>query len=121
MQIALPITIGLGCFAAAGANDLEAGNTTGIALFVYASIAALVFFCWRRHIPLAASLLRVSANGLAANPGLIPTVILLNIASLLAVAPLGIMAGERAVWQGVGERGCCVPTNSFPALLPSCW
>lgn len=72
---------------------LAAGQLGGGLLFGgLALLTAWVFRLWRGQIELATRLLGVSAHGLAANSGVIGATVLLNLASLVAITPLGVLA-----------------------------
>ena len=72
---------------------LAAGQLGGGLLFGgLALLTVWVFSLWRQQIDLATRLLGVSAHGLAANSGVIGATVLLNVASLVAIAPLGVLA-----------------------------
>lgn len=85
---------------------LANGQLGAAALFGgLALLTAWVFSLWREQIALATRLLGVSAHGLAANGGIITATVLLNLASLVAIAPLGVLLGEpmlaRGGWEAV--------------------
>lgn len=71
-----------------------------------ALLSAWVFSLWREQIGLATRLLGVSAHGLAENSGIITATVLLNLASLLAVLPLGVLVGELLVVERVAAGRC---------------
>lgn len=75
---------------------LLASGAAGASLLFFglAGLAAFCFHLWRDQIQLATKLLGVSAHALAANGGVITTTVLLNLGSLLAIAPLGVLTGE---------------------------
>lgn len=79
---------------------LNGQGTAGLVFGGLALLTAWVFSLWREQIQLATRLLGVSAHGLAANSGIITTTVLLNLAALLAVLPLGAFLG------GLGEVPC---------------
>ena len=84
-----------------------------------AALAAFVFYLWRGQIELATRLLGVSAHGLAANPGVITATIALNVASMVAIAPLCVFLGEQAAWgaKALGQSGSA--RRKRPGLLPA--
>lgn len=75
---------------------LNGQGTTALVFGGLALLAAWVFSLWRHQIALATRLLGVSAHGLAANSGIITSTVLLNLAALLAVLPLGAFLGVCA-------------------------
>lgn len=72
---------------------LNGQGTAGLVFGGLALLTAWVFSLWRQQIQLATQLLGVSAHGLAANSGIITTTVLLNLAALVAVLPLGAFLG----------------------------
>lgn len=100
-------------------------NGQGVAALAFgglALLAAWVFALWRDQISLATRLLGISAHGLAANSGIITATVLLNLAALVAVLPLGAFLGAlglgelgRAIWGGEGRRAGCMPPSHNPA------
>lgn len=126
-----------GGYAAAGAGLLLVGGlgssdafAPGAVLLLVGAVLAAAWRYWREQIQLTARLLRVSANGLAANTGLVPLVLGLALAGLCAMGPLVVSAGEAkrfaAVPSGGGaqslglgplHRGCpCLAPAERPAV-----
>ncbi|KAL4430546.1 hypothetical protein ABPG77_005786 [Micractinium sp. CCAP 211/92] len=94
------LLIQAGGYAAAGAGLLLVGGlgssdafAPGAVLLLVGAVLAAAWRYWREQIQLTARLLRVSANGLAANPGLVPLVLGLALAGLCAMGPLVVSAG----------------------------
>lgn len=81
IQVAAPLAVGAGML---GAGQ---GSASLLPLGL-AALSALAFYLWRNEIGLASRLLGVSAHGLAANPHLITTSVLLGVASVAAATPL---------------------------------
>lgn len=96
----LPPALQAGGYAAAGAGLLVVGGlgtsdalVPGAALVIVGAALAAAWRYWRDQIQLTARLLRVSANGLAANPWLVPLVLGLGLAGVCAIGPLAVLAG----------------------------
>lgn len=85
-QVLIPVAFGVMLLASGAAG-------TSLLFFGLAGLAAFCFHLWRDQIQLATKLLGVSAHALAANGGVITTTVLLNLGSLLAIAPLGVLTG----------------------------
>lgn len=81
IQVAAPLAVGAGML---GSGQ---GRASLLPLGL-AALSGLAFYLWRAEIGLASRLLGVSAHGLAANPHLITTSVLLGVASVAAATPL---------------------------------
>lgn len=101
IQIVLPFVLGIVSLASLAGNDNDDSKADEVwngvlffvvLFFVWGACMCLFYWCWRDQVPLAANLLRVSANGLAANRALIPTAAALSLVGMLATMPLMHMA-----------------------------
>lgn len=87
---------------------LNGQGVAGLAFGGLALLTAWVFALWRDQIGLATRLLGVSAHGLAANGGIVTATVLLNLAALVAVLPLGAFLGAAGClggWEGRALEG----------------
>lgn len=101
---------------------LNGQGTAGLVFGGLALLTAWVFSLWRQQIQLATQLLGVSAHGLAANSGIITTTVLLNLAALVAVLPLGAFlggfrgsGGELRATGAHSKRHCCSRRHHLPS------
>ncbi|KAL4436975.1 hypothetical protein ABPG75_004114 [Micractinium tetrahymenae] len=103
------LLIQAGIYAATGTGLLVVGGlgtsdalVPGAVLLIIGALLAGAWHYWKQQIQLTARLLRVSANGLAANLGLVPLALGLVFAAACAIGPLTALA--FAVLQN-GELG----------------
>jgi hypothetical protein len=119
-QIAAPLCLGIA---------LLFNGIIGPSVFMFgmAALSALLFYLWRREISLASRLLTVSAHGLAANPHLITTTLLLNIGALACLIPLvifGVLAlsnGQLIPNPARGGKGECIDAATGQKTLCCIW
>lgn len=122
-----PPLLQAGAYAASGMGLLAAGGlgtadtlVPGAVLLLIGAVLVGAWRYWRQQIQLTARLLRVSANGLVANPGLVPLVLGLTFAALCSIGPLVALAGGCAAAQHAAcmavHRCCLVSRRAPPAV-----
>ncbi|KFM24131.1 CTL-like protein [Auxenochlorella protothecoides] len=118
IQVAAPLAVGAGML---GSGQ---GRASLLPLGL-AALSGLAFYLWRAEIGLASRLLGVSAHGLAANPHLITTSVLLGVASVATATPLAaalvlsFMNGDVVPNPGrdlAAAGGACLDEAGDPVL-----